>query len=193
MSILINLLLAIFVIDAFLLILIVLMQRPKSEGLGAAFGGGMTENLFGAQTTNVLANFTRWLGGIFFSLALLLSILYARQSQRGSTIQQDLLKNAKPIPAASAAASPGSLEDQLKNVIQSAAEKSGTNATPEASAAPQASPAASAEPTVVPVASATPAESVAPAPAAAASAAADASPKAKAAHSPSPANHKKKS
>ena len=36
------------------MILTILMQRPKSEGLGAAFGGGLTDNLFGAQTTTVL-------------------------------------------------------------------------------------------------------------------------------------------
>ncbi|MEA3186643.1 MAG: preprotein translocase subunit SecG [Chthoniobacter sp.] len=107
MAILINFLLTIFVIDSLLLIFIVLMQRPKSEGLGAAFGGGMTDNLFGAQTTNVLAGFTRYLAGIFFGLALLLSVLYARQSQTKSSIQQELIRGAKPvaIPATSPAMS----------------------------------------------------------------------------------------
>ncbi len=54
MSILINLLLVAFVAVSVLLILVVLMQRPKQEGLGAAFGSGMTDQLYGAQTTNVL-------------------------------------------------------------------------------------------------------------------------------------------
>ncbi len=108
MSILINLLLGIFVLVSSLLILIVLMQRPKSEGLGAAFGGGMTENLFGAQTTNVLGNATRYLGAFFFILALILSMLYAKQSQRKSALQQELIKTAPPvaIPLTSPAASP---------------------------------------------------------------------------------------
>ena len=100
LSLFINFLLAIHVLVSLLIVLIVLMQRPKSEGLGAAFGGGMTENLFGAQTSNVLANATRWLGGIFFLLTLLLSILYAKQSMQKSSIQQNLLK-------AAAAATPG--------------------------------------------------------------------------------------
>jgi preprotein translocase subunit SecG len=99
----INLLLAIHILVSVLIILIVLMQRPKSEGLGAAFGGGMTENLFGAQTTNVLANATRWLGGTFFLLTLLLSILYAHQSMHKSSIQAGLIK-------AAAAATPAPLE-----------------------------------------------------------------------------------
>ena len=65
MSLLINFLLALEVIVGLLMILVILMQRPKSEGLGAAFGGGVTENIFGAQTTNVLTTVTAWLAGIF--------------------------------------------------------------------------------------------------------------------------------
>jgi preprotein translocase subunit SecG len=48
MSILINLLLAVWLLVALLMVLVILMQRPKSEGLGAAFGGAVTENIFGA-------------------------------------------------------------------------------------------------------------------------------------------------
>src|SRR5438132_12346462 len=108
MAFLINFLLTIFVLVSILLVFIVLMQRPKNEGLGAAFGGGMTENLFGAQTTNVLAGFTRWLGGIFFLLALTLSVLYAKQSSSGigkTAIGQQLSAVPKP-PSPSPAAKP---------------------------------------------------------------------------------------
>ena len=102
-SLFIDLLITVFAISALLIIFLVLMQRPKSEGLGAAFGGGMTENLFGAQTSNVLANATRWLGGIFFFLALLLSIVEAKVSKPKSSIQENLLK--APAVAATPAAS----------------------------------------------------------------------------------------
>ena len=60
---------------ALLMVFVILMQRPKSEGLGAAFGGAVTENIFGAQTTNVLVKFTGWLAGTFFVLTFALSIL----------------------------------------------------------------------------------------------------------------------
>jgi preprotein translocase subunit SecG len=43
MPILINLLLVLEALVAVLMMLVILMQRPKSEGLGAAFGGGVTE------------------------------------------------------------------------------------------------------------------------------------------------------
>ena len=98
LNIVINSLLVIHVIVALLLILVVLMQRPKNEGLGAAFGGGMTDNLFGAQTTNVLQTFTRNLGIIFFLLAVVLSVLYAMQSSASSEVERRL--RDKPAPPA---------------------------------------------------------------------------------------------
>src|SRR5205085_10935842 len=95
----INFLLAIYVLVALLMVLVILMQRPKSEGLGAAFGGGVTENIFGAQTTNVLVKFTAWLTGIFFTLTFVLSILYAHKTSRDTGLRNELLKqqtNAQP-------------------------------------------------------------------------------------------------
>jgi len=53
LSISITLLLIVFVITCLLMSLMILMQRPKQEGLGAAFGSGMTDQMFGARTTNV--------------------------------------------------------------------------------------------------------------------------------------------
>jgi len=103
MAIFINILLAVNLLITVLIILITLMQRPKQEGLGAAFGGGMTDNLFGAQTTNVLAKITRWLGGMFFVICLVVSALYARQSTAKSSIQKQLLEQPQPAtPQASA-------------------------------------------------------------------------------------------
>ena len=74
-SIITNLLTAVNLIVCLLLILLVLLQRPKNEGLGAAFGGETASNLFGAQTTNVLANLTRWMGGLFLAICLAIAIL----------------------------------------------------------------------------------------------------------------------
>ena len=38
------------IISGFLLVGVVLLQKSKEQGIGMAFGGGMGENLFGAQT-----------------------------------------------------------------------------------------------------------------------------------------------
>jgi len=102
MTILINVLIAFHVLVCLLMVVVVLMQRPKNEGLGAAFGGGMTENIFGAQTTHVLQKFTVWLGIVFFALTLLLAILYAKRGTGETVIQKELLN--QPAPAAAAAA-----------------------------------------------------------------------------------------
>src|SRR6266481_9049018 len=103
MQILINFLLAIYVLVALLMLLVILMQRPKSEGLGAAFGGGVTENIFGAQTTNVLTKFTGWLAGIFFVLTFMLGVLYAKRSASDSSLHRELMGMPAAAPAASVA------------------------------------------------------------------------------------------
>jgi preprotein translocase subunit SecG len=104
MSILINVLIAFHVLVCLLMVGVVLMQRPKNEGLGAAFGGGMTENIFGAQTTHVLQKFTVWLGIVFFALTLLLAVLYAKSDTGETVIQKELL--SQPVPAAAAETAP---------------------------------------------------------------------------------------
>lgn len=107
MWILIYTLLTVHVIVSVLLVAVVLMQRPRSEGLGAAFGGDMTANLFGAQTTHVLAKSTTWLGGIFFLLTLILAMLYAKNSTAPTLIQKELMASPAPVTApAEASASP---------------------------------------------------------------------------------------
>lgn len=84
-SIAINLLFVILVAVCLLLCLVVLMQRPKQEGLGAAFGGGMTDQAFGARTTDVLQKGTVYLGTAFFLITLTLSILVSVQNAQGNT------------------------------------------------------------------------------------------------------------
>lgn len=117
MNLLINLALVFFVLVALLMVLVILMQRPKSEGLGAAFGGAVTENIFGAQTTNVLVKFTTWLAGIFFALTFGLSVLYAHRGTGGeSAFRRELMKQqTAPVtspgsttPQTSPASSPAS-------------------------------------------------------------------------------------
>jgi preprotein translocase subunit SecG len=100
MAIMINLLLVIEALVAVLMMLVILMQRPKSEGLGAAFGGGVTENIFGAQTTNVLTTITTWLASIFFIIVLTLSVLYAHRGAPNSALRRELMKTSAPAKAA---------------------------------------------------------------------------------------------
>jgi preprotein translocase subunit SecG len=146
MTILLNLLLSVYVLVALLMTLVILMQRPKSEGLGAAFGGGVTENIFGAQTTNVLVKFTSWLAGIFFVLTFVLSILYAHKSAGDSGLRRELMKQqagaaVSPAPAA-AQSSPASspAPDSSAGVLPSGSATPAAKSLPVTSAAPSQSP-----------------------------------------------------
>ena len=131
MFIVLPVLIAVHLIVCVLIVLVVLMQRPRSEGLGAAFGGGMTENLFGAQTTHVLAKLTTWLAVAFFSITLLLSILTSKSAGAKTAIQETLL-SAPPVPQASAAPAAAPVASPLEAPQQSA---------PAPAASPVASPA----------------------------------------------------
>lgn len=84
----INLLLILFVIICIVMTLMILMQRPKQEGLGAAFGGGMTDQMFGARTTNVLQRGTVWFASLFFVLALTLAVLIGMKNSRTPSLAE---------------------------------------------------------------------------------------------------------
>lgn len=91
LNISVDLLLVVFVFVCLLMALLILMQRPKQEGLGAAFGGGVTDQVFGARTTNVLQKGTVYLGSLFFLLSMTLAILIGKQNK-----QKSLLVDEKP-------------------------------------------------------------------------------------------------
>ncbi|BDS08523.1 hypothetical protein NT6N_35630 [Oceaniferula spumae] len=89
LNISINLLLVIHVIICLLLALVVLMQRPKQEGLGAAFGSGLTDQAFGARTTDVLQKGTVYLGTLFFVITLVLAILIGKRQNITHDMKDD--------------------------------------------------------------------------------------------------------
>ena len=104
MDIAITILSFLHVFVALLLVLIVLWQRPRQEGLGASFGGGMTEQMFGAQTTNVLQKGTVWLSIIFFANTIIIAVLMVQQTKAKRA--SNLLTTPAPA-AATAPAVPG--------------------------------------------------------------------------------------
>jgi preprotein translocase subunit SecG len=79
MAILSILLTVIIIAVSILMVLVVLIQRPKQEGLGAAFGGGALDSALGAHTTDVLQKFTTWLGILFFVSAIGLAMVKTRE------------------------------------------------------------------------------------------------------------------
>jgi preprotein translocase subunit SecG len=116
LSISINLLLVVFFIVCLLMTLLILMQRPKQEGLGAAFGGGVTDQVFGARTTNVLQRGTVYLGSLFFLISLTLAVLIGHQNKKTSIVAPETpaaeVETTEPAETP-ADAQPKSLLDEL--------------------------------------------------------------------------------
>ena len=81
------------IICSILLIVIILLQRSKSEGLGLAFGSQMGESLFGARAGNVLVKATVWLGIIFLVNTTVLAKIYSK-----GTSQSLISERSAPAP-----------------------------------------------------------------------------------------------
>ena len=146
LSIAIPILLSILVIVCILLTLVVLMQRPKNEGLGAAFGSGMTENIFGAQTATVLTKATVYLGCIFFGITLLLTVLTARQSldRRIGVLESEVRKTAAlPKQKATASATTAAAGSPHATASMAASATPIATPSPEPSTPPAPSPSSS--------------------------------------------------
>ncbi len=121
---------ALFVIASILMTLVILLQRPRSEGLGSAFGGGMTESIFGADTTDILTKITVWLAVFFFIATLTLAFLMThKESQRGATTRE-----LRTVAEEQAAEDLKALEDIA---AESAAEASQSEETEEKAETPE--------------------------------------------------------
>ena len=83
MGFIIGLLSFFMVLDCAVLILLILIQLPKKEaGAGLAFGGAATDALFGAGSGTVLTKITKYAAGIFFVMAIVLSVMQSSYSNR---------------------------------------------------------------------------------------------------------------
>ncbi|MGB2185479.1 MAG: preprotein translocase subunit SecG [Akkermansiaceae bacterium] len=139
LNISINLLLVIHVIICLLLALVVLMQRPKQEGLGAAFGGGLTDQAFGARTTDVLQKATVYLGTIFFIITLILAILIGKRQSDNPTLTEAVTPEPEEVVAVEEApAAPEKPEAAVKMPAKVTEEPKDTVEVPVAPATPPA-------------------------------------------------------
>lgn len=129
LNIFINLSFAVQIIVTLLLLLVVLMQRPKQEGLGAAFGSAMTDQAFGARTTDILQKATVYLGTIFMLLAFLMGIMLNRQFKEQASSLATVVEEA-PIVVPTTPATPQELLEKLKPVVPATPLKPATPLTP---------------------------------------------------------------
>jgi preprotein translocase subunit SecG len=107
MGILIGLLSFVLVVVCLLLGLLVLIQLPKKEaGMGMAFGSGAVDTLLGAGAGSALTTITKWVGGIFLALCILLAWLGNMKNSSGSAakaVREAVSRSETTAPAAAAA------------------------------------------------------------------------------------------
>jgi preprotein translocase subunit SecG len=99
MSIVIGILTAIHILVALFLIVLVLMQKSSEQGVGAAFGGGMTETVFGAGTTTALVRMTIWCACLLLATTLILAVLHSHRGRIGGSLMQRTLATQPAAPA----------------------------------------------------------------------------------------------
>ncbi len=84
----------IFILDIILLVPVILLQSGSGAQSGM-FGSDLTMGAFGAKTSEVLVNFTKWLVGIFFVCAFVMGYIkvkeynnYVRQREQTQETQE---------------------------------------------------------------------------------------------------------
>ena len=110
MSLLLGIFTFILILVSLFLVLVVLMQKSKDGGMGATLGGGAAEAAFGADTTNVLSQATKYSAILFFVLtfALYLGRIYEHKHAKdaaGSALPTIAAPATPPVSAATAPAS----------------------------------------------------------------------------------------
>jgi len=138
MSVLIGLLTAVHVLVALFVILLVLMQKSSEQGVGAAFGGGMTETVFGAGTTTALVRMTIWCASLLLATTLMLAVLYSHRTKTGGSLMRRTLAT---MPVAPAGPAPDQSAFPFTSQAPAPTAPNTTPATPAASQPPAATPA----------------------------------------------------
>jgi preprotein translocase subunit SecG len=98
-GILIGIFTVIHILVALLVILLVLMQKSSEQGVGAAFGGGMTETVFGAGTTTALVRMTIWCAGFLLATTLILAVLHSHRTKTGGSLMRRSLATMPAAPS----------------------------------------------------------------------------------------------
>jgi preprotein translocase subunit SecG len=75
------------------------MQKSSEQGVGAAFGGGVTETVFGAGTTTALVRMTIYCACALLATTLILAVLHSHRGKGGGSLMQRSLATMPMAPA----------------------------------------------------------------------------------------------
>ena len=143
MNILIGLVTIVHVLVALFVIVLVLMQKSSEQGVGAAFGGGVTETVFGAGTTTALVRMTIYCACALLATTLILAVLHSHRGKSGGSLMQRSMATM-PMAPAPQSASPFSVPPTTPSSPETALPTTQTPATtpaPSQDSLPPAAPA----------------------------------------------------
>ncbi len=145
-----------FILNCFVLIIVVLLQSGKAADLAGAFGGAGSQTAFGPRgAANVLSKATTWCAIMFMLCALALVLRTDKAVEQGGSVLQKVSKPApKPAPATTPAVPQPNTHDSLPPGQQPATQPPASQ-TPSSS---QSAPATS-QPAQQPPASSQPGQS----------------------------------
>ena len=109
-----NLLLVVHLIIAVTIVVLVLLQQGKGSEMGAAFGGGSSQSLFGARgSANFLSRTTSTLVTVFFITSLVLAYLYTRQGEDTSILGESIINQTdEPVQETTITTTPETAEQE---------------------------------------------------------------------------------
>lgn len=140
MNMLFNLVVAVQVLSALVIIALVLLQHGKGADMGAAFGSGASGSLFGATgSSNFMSKSTGIAAAVFFSATLGLTYMAGHRGASVGVMERVTL----PAPAKTGAGA-------IPTTTPTPAAATPSAAVPAASAAPAAAPASSAPASQIP-------------------------------------------
>jgi preprotein translocase subunit SecG len=124
--------LVLHVLAAVCVVVLVLIQQGKGADMGASFGAGASQTLFGSRGTgNVLTRATGILAAVFFVTSLALSVVAKNHAAQAGLVDM-------PVPAATevpVAPTPAKSVDDVPTVEHNSAPAAGE--VPSAPVAPQ--------------------------------------------------------
>lgn len=86
------------VVAAVMIIVLVLIQHGKGADMGAAFGSGASQTVFGSQGTgSFLLKVTGGLAGLFFATSLMLNYLVTVEVKKARDVSVPQTKVSQPL------------------------------------------------------------------------------------------------
>ena len=96
MNLFTRILTVIHLVTAIAIVVLVLLQQGKGADMGAAFGGGSSQSVFGSRgSANFLSRTTGILAAVFFATGLSLAYMYTKQSSAPTSVMAS--ENAAPV------------------------------------------------------------------------------------------------